>query len=296
MRADFRYGVLMAAGVATTLLGQGVAHGHSEDRPLIRARALGAVAPVKMFIANGTVHLIGWDQDSIVIRGHLPDAAELHLTGTDTGGMKLIVEARHGESPVVADLVIYLPRRSQASLKSVDASITVKDVSGWFYTVSGSIRVSGSASSVEAVAMTGNIDLEVTAPWVKAQTGQGHVLIRGAPQDVDASTIGGAVDIAAGSILRGRFSSVTGDIRYAGAPAPRSLFEFSNHAGSVDFLLARDVSATFDLSSVTGDLANGFVQVRPVALGSHGMRLHLGTGEAQVTVRTFKGTIRVRPQ
>jgi hypothetical protein len=89
---------------------------------------------------------------------------------------------------------------------------------------------------------------------------------------------------------------VTGDIRYAATPAPTSLGDFSSHGGTIDFLLPRDVSGKFDLSSVTGDIANGFTQVRPVALGPRHLRISLGRGDAQFTVRTFKGTIRLRPE
>ena len=32
-------------------------------------------------------------------------------------------------------------------------------------------------------------DVDATAPWIHARTGQGRLLIRGAIQDVDASTI-----------------------------------------------------------------------------------------------------------
>ena len=113
---------------------------------------------------------------------------------------------------------------------------------------------------------------------------------------MDASTIGGTLDVATATILRGRFTSVTGDIRYAAAFAPRSLFEFSDHSGSVEFLLPRDVSARFELSSVEGDIDNGFMQLRPAAAGVHSLSLRLGTGDANVVVRTFRGEIRLRAQ
>src|SRR5947209_3796520 len=84
------------------------------------------------------------------------------------------------------------------------------------------------------------------------------VLIRGTPQDADVSTISGTLDIAATTVLRGQFSSVSGDIHYAGSPAPSGIYEFSNHSGSVDLLLPRSASATFSLSSIVGSIQNGF--------------------------------------
>jgi DUF4097 and DUF4098 domain-containing protein YvlB len=189
-----------------------------------------------------------------------------------------------------------MPRHGSVSVKTVSADIDARDIGGWFYTVSGTIHLQGTVASAEAESMGGNIDVDLLAPWVRAKTGDGHLLVRGAPQDVDASTIGGDLDIATPTVLRGRFSSVTGDIRYATTPATGALFEFSNHSGAVDFLLPRNTSGRFDLSSVTGTIANGFAELRPAASGPHSMRLNLGHGDAQFTVRTFKGIIRLRPK
>jgi hypothetical protein len=165
--------------------------------------------------------------------------------------------------------------------------------------VSGTIHLSGSATSVEAEAMNGDVTLDVSAPWVRARTGAGRLLVRGAPQDADVSTISGALDVASPAIMRGRFASVSGDIRYVGAPPPGGIFEFSNHAGGVDLALPRASAGLFDLSTISGDIENGLSPLRPVAEeGGRGrsLRLNLGRDGSHVTVRTFKGTIRLRPE
>lgn len=248
-----------------------------------------------MFIPAGTVHLVGWDRDSIVVRGRVPSPATLVLSG-DSAGLKLVIEQRDRGEPVQCQLVIYVPRASQISLKVVDAAVVSTDVGGWFYTVSGSIRLEGSMSSVDVEAMSGDVDLAATTPWARAKTGKGQLAIRGAPQDVDASTISGAMHITTSSIVHGRFTSVTGDIDYASSMGPRSLFEFSNHSGAVDLLLPHDVSAKLELSSVDGIIDNGFVQMHPANAGVHNLQLLLGAGGANVTVRTFRGVVRLRSQ
>lgn len=265
--------------------------------PVVRARTLRPGAPVKMFIPSGTVRLIGWDKSTIEIRGRLASAAQISLTGTDSGGMKLVIDEPVGRPAAQASrLLIRMPRGSQLSLKTVDAIVESTDIGGWFYTVSGALRIDGSMSTVDAEAMSGDISLAATTPWARARTGAGHLLVRGAPEDVDASTIGGTLDVATATILRGRFTSVTGDIRYASAFSPRSLFEFSDHSGTVEFLLPRTVSARFELSSVEGDIDNEFMQLRPAAAGMRSLSLRLGAGDANVVVRTFRGAVRLRSQ
>ncbi|MDB4876619.1 MAG: hypothetical protein JWM41_3065 [Gemmatimonadetes bacterium] len=265
------------------------------DGPVLIALGLEPTASLFLFNSAGSVRIVGWDLDSMVVRGHA-SRGDIAFGGGRHGGKMSIDGSTRAGTAAAINIVIYYPRRGTISVKTATGDVTSSDVAGSYYTVAGTIRVSGAASSVEAEAMNGNIDLEVSTPWVRARTGAGHLLIRGSPQDVDASTIDGSLDVASPTILRGRFASVTGDIRYAAAPASGSLFEFSNHGGAVDFLLPKTVSGRFDLSTVSGEIANGFTQVRPVAAGPHSLRLNLGRGDAQITVRTFKGTIRLRPQ
>ena len=187
------------------------------DEPLLRAHGLTAGAPLKMFIASGTVQLIGWDRDSIVIRGRIPAPARLMMGGSSGAGFKIVVDQRDDNAPVASNLTIYLPRTSQVSLKTVDAVTTSTDVGGWFYTVSGSIHLAGAMSTIDAEAMSGDIDLDAATPWARAKTGKGHLVIRGSPEDIDASTISGTLDVAASTIAHGRFTSVSGDIHYVAA-------------------------------------------------------------------------------
>ncbi|MGH7621731.1 MAG: hypothetical protein ACREMU_05275 [Gemmatimonadaceae bacterium] len=146
--------------------------------PLLRSHALKPRAPVKMFVPSGTVRIFGWDREAIEIRGRLPAAAQLSLTGTDSG-VKLIVDEPSGKPAASSKLSIYMPRRSQVSLKTVDATVDATDIGGWFYTVSGSLRIGGSMSSVEAEAMSGDITLAAATPWARARTGAGHLIVTG---------------------------------------------------------------------------------------------------------------------
>lgn len=265
--------------------------------PILRARSLDPTASVKIFDPAGSVRVVAWDHDSIVVRGRVPPSERFFFAGS-ARGVKLGVEDRvDGKDSAPCDLVIYLPRHSQLSVKTASASITGTDASGWFYSVSGTIHLSGVATSIEAETMGGDLVLDVNTPWVRARTGDGHLLLRGTPQDADASTIAGTLDISTPTIQRGRFASVTGGIRYRGAPAVGGIFEFSNHSGAVDLLLPREAGGVLDLSTVVGEIENGYTQLRPVAdVNGRGRSLHLELGRdgGHITVRTFKGTIRLR--
>src|SRR6185503_4027454 len=104
-----------------------------------------------------------------------------------------------------AHFVVYVPRHAQVYVKTASASITADSVSGVFYTVSGTIQVRGECSTIDVESMTGAVDINASASWLRARTSSGRLLIRGGVQDVDASTVDGTIDIATGSIFRGRF-------------------------------------------------------------------------------------------
>jgi hypothetical protein len=274
----------------------GAAQPSATDGPLLRARHAASAPQIKMFNPAGSIRLVGWDKDSVVVRGRVAKGEAFYFAGNESG-MKLGIDEHSDNRPMArCDLVVYLPRRSQVSLKTVTGDIIASDVSGWFYTVSGGVRLSGSATTIDVQSMSGNVDLDVVTPWVRARTGDGNLLVRGEPQDVDASTIGGTLSIASAAILRGQFGSVSGDVHYAGSPTAGAIFDFSNHSGAIDLLLAKSVSGVFSLSSILGAIENGFSEIRPIASTPHSIRLSLGRGGAQVTARTFKGTIRLRPQ
>lgn len=266
------------------------------DGPVLSARRLLPTAPVKIWLAAGHLRLIAWNRDSIVVRGRVDSPAQ-YFFGGDSTGMKFGVELSGSDRGNGSGaLVAYVPRRGKLSVKTVSASIEGRGVSGWFYSVSGAIHLSGVATSIEVESLGGSLDIDAVTPWLRARTGDGHLLLRGEPQDVDAATVGGTLDIAATGMVRGEFGSVTGDIHYVGSPPAGGIFEFTDHSGDVVLVLPGSVSGTFALSTIEGQIRNEFAGVRAVSSSPRSMRLLLGRGGTQVTVRTFKGAIRLRPQ
>jgi hypothetical protein len=273
------------------------------DGPVLGARQTSPTVSIKAWNPTGSIRFVAWDKDSVVVHGAVGRNVKFELSGQGEGmklgaiKLTLGVEGHWNDADAApSQFVVYMPRHGAVSVKTVSADIISDGVGGWFYSVSGSIRLSGQVTSVDAETMDGSLDMNVSTSWVKARAGNGSLLVRGQPQDVDASTVGGTLSIATSSVLRGQFSSVTGDVHFVGDPAPRAILDFSSHSGAVDLLLPQDASAALALSSVSGPIENGFTRVRPTALTPQSMRLNLGRGEAQMTVRTFRGAIRLRAQ
>lgn len=292
-----RHSTPLSVLASLALLFTPAVHGQSARKdPVLTTRHLNQGASLKVFNFTGAVKLVGWSHDSIEVRGDITPRRRYYASG-DANGMKIGVDdGPMNEPPPRGDLTIFVPRGTTVSVKTVNGNIEADDISGWFYTVAGGVRIGGNAKSIEVDAMRGDVDIGVSVPWLHVRAGEGHVVVHGVVTDADVSTIGGGLDVTSPAIQRGQFASVAGDIRWTGAPARGAILDFSNHTGAVEFVLPRSTVATFSLSTVSGTIANGFAQVRPVSQSERSVRVTFGKGGADVAVRTFKGTIRMRPQ
>jgi hypothetical protein len=260
--------------------------------PIERRHALTPGAGVKIFMPAGRVHLVGWDKDTLVVRGTVARGSTFY-SGAYHGGVKVSVDPDSGS----ATLDVYVPRSSIVSIKAVTADIDATDVSGWFYGVSSRIHLAGTVRNLEAESISGDVTIAVTAPWVRARTGQGRLAIGGQVDDVSATSINGAIDVTTGPLERARVSTVNGNVRFAGDPGTQGLVDIDDYAGAVDLTLGAHMGGLCDITTVFGEIVSEIPSVRPVA-GTSGrgqtLALSIGRGTAHVTVRTFKGGVRVR--
>jgi hypothetical protein len=71
---------------------------------------------------------------------------------------------------------------------------------------------------------------------------------------------------------------------------------FDTHSGAIDLRFARGTSVDVDAQTVTGSIENAWTSVRP-AVGREGRGMELGTssgiGGARVSIRSFKGNVRL---
>jgi hypothetical protein len=267
----------------------------ARDGPVLAARHVVGSATFKIFNSRGAVRLIAWDRDSLLVRGRLATPGSFTASG-DTLGLKISVDDPPSGAPRPTSLVIYVPRRSRATIKAVNADVDDSGVGGWIYTITGSVRVRGSVGALEIESMRGPVDIDARVPWLRVRGGDGAVVVRGSPEDADISTITGTLDVATTGVVRGQFGSVSGAVQFRGSPVSGGIYEFSNHSGETVLSLPANVSAVVSMSNIAGRIENEFPGVRPVSAAPHSLRLTLGHGDAEIIVRSFKGPIRIGPQ
>ena len=280
--------VAAALGTAAPLPGQ---------TPIRTGRAT-ASEGVSLRILNleGSIRVSGWDRDSIDVTGTADGGSArsgFYIAGQSGGtGFKLGMDVTAEGQPVgAARLDVRVPRRSRVWIKSNAASIEVDDVRGGLdlYSVSGAVRVSGRADQLSVESMDGDVEITAASVWLKVKTADGRVLLEGSADDAAVSTVSGAIVIEGGRYARARFESVTGGVELRGAIPLGGSYSFETHSGPVTLRLAPDPDATVSVTTFGGEVRSEFGPA-PASGGS----IRLGDGEAEVAIRTFRGSVALR--
>ncbi len=261
---------------------------------------------VRIMNPFGRVRVIGWDADSLAVSGRLAPGAGRFYAAGDARVRKVGVEVPADERDAGrggADLEVRVPRRASVWVKSATADIEVVGVDGTLdlNSVSGAIHVLGTPQDVTAETMDGAVEIAGGTGRTRVKTVSGGILLRGASADLGASTLSGTIVVRAAGwqrggtgVQRGRFESVTGDIRFEGELGRGGVVEVESQSGKIALLVPASTVADFDALTIGGTITNALTAAAPrrraAGVGQE-LRFSTGSGGAQVTVRSFKGTI-----
>jgi putative adhesin len=257
---------------------------------------------VRLFASVGSVHVIGWDRDSVELTGTVAAGSKVALNAPQSGaarGLKMFIEAPTEQSGREGALTMHVPRGARVWLKTGSADLTATDVTGGLdlNVVGGSITVHGNPRELRAESMDGAVTIDGAPEWMRVKTATGDIALRGG-QDVGASTISGTIDARGGEADHLKLESTTGTIRFALGLARGATVEMETHSGPIEIQLSRKASVDIDAQTVTGEISNAWSGMKPT-VGSEGRGMTLVTSGAplggRITLRSFKGKISIRP-
>ena len=272
------------------------------QRKVQAAHATTSDVSVRLFASVGTVQVIGWEKDSVVISGAVAKGSQVALgspSAVASRGLKLFVESPTEETGRVGTLTMRVPRGARVWLKTGSADVTVSDVTGGVDVniVGGSITVRGSPRELRAESMDGAVTVDGLPAWTRVKTATGNISLRGG-EDLAASTISGTIDARGGESERVKLESTTGDIRFALVLTRGASVEMETHSGAIDAQLSRKTPMDVDAATVTGTIDNAWSKARPT-VGSEGRGMTFtsqsGGMGGRVVLRSFKGRITLRP-
>jgi len=291
--------------VALALLGrQAMAQARVDQRwPLDPGGSVRIVSPF------GRIRVLGWDVDSVAVSGRLDAGAGRFYATGDAGARKLGVDiAADARNAGRAELEVRVPRRATVWVRSTAADIDVVGMDGTLdlSTVGGGVHVVGTPQDVTAETMDGRVEIAGGTGRARVKTVSGDILLRGASQDLGASTLSGRIVVRAAGwqrggtgVQRGKFESVTGDVRFEGELGRGGVVEVESQSGTIDVRVPASAVADFDVLTIGGTITNhlGDPHPKPRAAGTgQELRFSTGAGGAQVTVRNFKGAIVLGPK
>jgi hypothetical protein len=287
--------IVRAAGLAVILIT--VAARFMAAQAVERRAAVAADVSVRVWLPSGSLRLIGWDRDSIVVTGAVGAGETLFFAG-DARAMRFgVEEPAAGRAAQPSQLTAYIPRGGRVSVRTSSASIDATDLSGAFTSITGSIRIAGVATDIQADAVDGALDVNVNAPMVRVRTGGGDLAVGGSVGDLGAASVSGDLRVATRDLVRARLESTTGSITFMGDFGKGGTIEIDNHAGLVDLRLPFGMRVDLRATTVAGTITNTMTTDQPMKGGSklgESLSMLAGSGWPRVIVRSFKGEVLVR--
>lgn len=222
-----------------------------------RGWALSSDGMVKIFNFVGSIQVVGWDRDSVAVTATIPAGLRL-FGGGDGSALKFGIEGEQRGPEHSASLVVRLPADANVWVRGAATTIDVEGLIGIVDvgTVSGALRVRGSPRVLTTETMNGPLDVDGSPEVLRATTATGELRWNGAARDATLSTVSGALIVSGGPLGRARLSSVAGNVRLRGSLHTDGDVVVETHSGNIDVSLPKS-------------------QLK------------------RVTVRTFKGTVRL---
>jgi hypothetical protein len=298
LQSDTRYGGWITICALTALVVPwSLVHA---GRSIHERRAADPQGEIEIVNVAGTVEVQGWDRSEVEVDGTAGDnvdRVDVTSTGNRTSIHVMSRAAHTWGSDAEAHLVVHVPAKSALTASLVSADFKVTGVLGDLkvQSVSGNLR-GDVGGNVRANTVSGGVRLTArAAKAVEVKTISGDIQVTGGGGEVEITTVSGSAMLELGEVTRGRFKSVSGDMKAELALAPDGQLESESVSGNVTLQFAAAPAAEFDVQSFSGDISNCFGPKPMQSRYGPGSRLEFknGDGRARVRLNTKSGDVRL---
>jgi len=270
------------------------------ERTIEQHREADPQGEVEIVNVSGGVEIVGWDRAEVQVSGTIGDNIE-RVDMTGAGGRTTIHVVSRSErrwgSDDEARLTVHVPAKSSVRATLVSANLELAGIQGdsALRTVSGNVT-GDVGGNVRADTVSGNVKLAARAATsIEVNTISGDIGLSGGGGEADITTVSGDAKIELGTLHRGRFKSVSGDLYASLALDPEGQLEGESVSGTIRVEFAHEPAADIDVQSFSGKIDNCF---GPKPAESHygpGSHLTFKSGESHARVRfeTKSGDVRL---
>jgi DUF4097 and DUF4098 domain-containing protein YvlB len=274
--------------IVVTMLLASAHSAHAQDRPAIMA----ADPDARVTITNtsGSISVTAWDRNEVAIYGARSVLRDLELDG-NSKHVQVKMDAGH-------ELEVRVPRRAQLRAHSMSGTVTVQGVEGSvdIESASGSLEVEGQPRSIHALGFSGGVTIRGGGTEVtRAESISGTVIITKANGIVEAKSSSGGIDVR-GNVRDAQLFSVSGSVVFDGTVAPGGRLSAESSSGGVELTVPRNMSAQYELSTITADIDNDFGPPATKTRNGAGvnLRFSVGNGGARIKGMSVSGSIRLQ--
>jgi DUF4097 and DUF4098 domain-containing protein YvlB len=244
----------------------------------------------------GDIAVTAWNRDAVRIEAEPSGRTRVEITRSGAT-LEVRSEGRRGPAGAV-DLKLSVPAWMALELSGVYTDVSVTGARGQVTveTVQGEIAVDGGEGLVVLQSVEGRVALRGAKGRLEVHSVNEDVAIEASSGDITAETVNGEILLAGVDASSLSASTVNGDIEYAGPVRSGGRYDLSSHNGDLTLTVAEGTSAAVAVSTFNGEFESEFPVTLTEARKGKRFSFTLGRGEAQVSLESFQGTIRlIRP-
>jgi DUF4097 and DUF4098 domain-containing protein YvlB len=269
---------------------------------------------------SGDVTIIGWDKDTVTVKGELDDKAEklVFEKFRKTINIKVELPKRGSWKSKGSNLVIHMPKNLRMNFESVSSdveienltnNIAVKTVSGNIVaknlkehielsSVSGNIKASALQGKISLSTVSGDIVDESSSGRLQLQVVSGDIKSNSEANEVHVNNVSGSTELSLEKVDELRISAVSGGTEVSVFLNKDGVVKASSVSGEVELNFQNNIAADFRLKATAGGNLTNKITNQKSDRAKYGpsAKLYFQTGDANGSVRvnTVSGNIRVK--
>ena len=249
----------------------------------------------------GSVEVTVWNKAKIEIKGDLGDDVEkVEISATDNGIQIRVRNQQKGRDIDDTDLYLRVPLAASIEVETISADIDVNGSAGEsivLSTVSGDVEVEASPRRLEIQSVSGEVEFAGSVSRSSVETVSGDISLSGVQGEIEISTVSGDVSLIAEEVDRGRFESVSGDMKLDLAISDNGRLVSASMSGDLVLRLPEAQQAGFVIQTYSGDIRSDFGESVKVSKGPGSvLKYQEGNNGALIRLESFSGDIQVRRQ
>jgi len=286
---------VMTFGVAVAMVPVAGSAGEEIDKTL----EMPADGLVQVDNLAGSIEFVAWDRAEVQIRGEAGDNVEkVEITET-SNGVQVRIHNRKGIRNVDSTrLYLRIPEAASIEADSVSADMSVSGSKGenvLLSTVSGDLEIDASPERMELHSVSGDAEFRGSVKRSSVETVSGEIVLIGPEGEVSVSTVSGDVSLEAGQMTRGKFESVSGDMKLTLSLEDGGRLSCDSMSGDIQLRLPQSQEAEFTAQSYSGNINTEFGKSTRVSKGPGVVLEHReGDNRAQIRIETFSGDVSIR--